>query len=107
MSARQKDQLARREIGESHRVGSPNDPSLPKQGKIVSTTTHAKLKTSALTTCNTHITPECLQALYELPTDAPFAEGSEYAPSPMASDLTIYRFIWNCRIYATSISPWG
>ncbi|KAF7888155.1 uncharacterized protein EAF02_002696 [Botrytis sinoallii] len=78
LSTRQKDQLARRAIGEGHRVGSPNDPSLPKQGKIVSTTSHAKLQSSALTTCNTHITPDCLQALYELPKDAPFAEGNSY-----------------------------
>lgn len=87
MSTRQKDQLARRAIGEGHRVGSPNDPSLPKQGKIVSTTSHAKLQASELSTCNTHITPDCLQALYELPTDAPFAEGSKYAPPLTASNF--------------------
>lgn len=83
LSARQKDALERRAIGKSHRVGSPDDPSLPKQGKVITTdvTTgvHAKLQAaSALTTCNTHITPECLQALYGIPTDAPAAKGSEY-----------------------------
>ncbi|KAJ8066000.1 hypothetical protein OCU04_005094 [Sclerotinia nivalis] len=68
----QKDALSK------HRVGSPNDPSLPKQGKIISVTSHGGLQTSPLATCNTHITPDCLRALYGLPTQGPSAKGNSY-----------------------------
>lgn len=73
MNASQKDALARR--SKNHRVGAPNDPSLPKQGKILGES-HGVLQTSALSTCNTAITIECLRALYGLPKDAPGAKGS-------------------------------
>ncbi|KAB8304299.1 hypothetical protein EYC80_003711 [Monilinia laxa] len=78
LNTRQEDALARRGIDKSHRVGSPNDPSLPKQGKIITGTSHGVLQTSPLSTCNTQITPACLRALYGLPTDAPGAEGNSY-----------------------------
>ncbi|KAI9648207.1 hypothetical protein NHQ30_002839 [Ciborinia camelliae] len=78
LNTSQKDALAKRAIGTGHRVGSPNDPSLPKQGKILSGTSHSGLETSALATCNINITPECLRALYGLPTIAPVAKGNSY-----------------------------
>ncbi|APA09411.1 hypothetical protein sscle_05g041810 [Sclerotinia sclerotiorum 1980 UF-70] len=61
-----------------HRAGSPNDPSLPKQGKIISVTSHGGLQTSPLATCNTHVTPDCLRALYGLPAQGPSAKGNSY-----------------------------
>jgi tripeptidyl-peptidase-1 len=69
------------QIGAGHAIGGPNDKSLPKQGAKLSPA-EVRLSINALSTCNTAITPDCLRALYDLPTDNVAAPGSEYhAPS--------------------------
>ena len=53
------------EAGAGRQIGSPGDGSLPKEGaKVPSDAVHQDLKN-----CDTAITPACLRALYEVPTN--------------------------------------
>lgn len=52
--------------GAAKSVGGPTDGNLPKLGTQVSDASMVKL---SLATCNEAITPDCLRALYEIPTD--------------------------------------
>lgn len=76
----QKRAVARRQstqIGAGHTIGGPNDKSLPKQGVQLSPA-QVKLSSSALSTCNILITPDCLRALYNLPAESIAAPGNSY-----------------------------
>ncbi|KAM3086466.1 hypothetical protein ACMFMF_000415 [Clarireedia jacksonii] len=94
----QKRAVARRQstqLGAGHAIGGPNDKSLPKQGAKLSPA-QVKLSTDALSTCNTAITPDCLRALYDLPTDYAVAPGNsygivEYTPQAyLPNDLDVF-----------------
>ncbi|KAL3423267.1 Aorsin [Phlyctema vagabunda] len=54
-------------------VGSPDDGSLPKPGALVS-----QLSSATTDNCDVSITPDCLRALYEIPTNYTVAEGNSY-----------------------------
>ncbi len=83
--------LERRVIDNPHGIiGSPNDQSNPKQGDKV---TNALM---SLENCDTMIIPECLQALYDVPSNPSIMRNNtlgivEYTPQAfLQSDLNMY-----------------
>lgn len=70
----------KREVPSSSQPGSPSNKAWqPKKGKVIGSSKFASSSapnSTALSTCNTQITPECLRALYGIPNGT--LDGSSY-----------------------------
>jgi tripeptidyl-peptidase-1 len=88
--------------GVGNSIGSPGDASLPKNGGKIPFGTVL----NELANCDVSIVPDCLRALYQFPPNFPANSKSESTPTYEVQEhqLTLARFVWNCRVHSSSLS---